>query len=134
MGRIMGVEPMHNGATIRRVNHFTIFAIGRGNRNRTHINGFGDRCTTVVRSPYLLGFFIIPNILYFCKQFIIKFITIWTKENKTIYLKINGFIFFIYDFFFLERIFIKTYTPTNATAKIPNIKYFCHSWTKWLKK
>lgn len=27
MGRVVGVEPTHNGATIRRVNHFTIPAI-----------------------------------------------------------------------------------------------------------
>ena len=24
MGRVVGLEPTHNGATIRRVNHFTI--------------------------------------------------------------------------------------------------------------
>ena len=27
MGRIVGFEPTHDGATIRCVNHFTIFAI-----------------------------------------------------------------------------------------------------------
>lgn len=27
MGRITGIEPAHNGATIRRVNHFTICAM-----------------------------------------------------------------------------------------------------------
>ena len=27
MGRVVGVEPTHNGATIRRVNHFTTPAI-----------------------------------------------------------------------------------------------------------
>ena len=58
MGRMMGFEPTRDGATIRCVNHFTTFAInGRGCRNRTHIDGFGDRCTTVVRSPYLILFY-----------------------------------------------------------------------------
>ncbi len=27
---------------------------GRGSRNRTHPNGFGDRCTTNILYPYLL--------------------------------------------------------------------------------
>lgn len=29
------------------------FDFGRGSRNRTHINGFGDRCTAFVRYPYV---------------------------------------------------------------------------------
>ena len=58
MGRLMGIEPTSVGATIRCVNHFATIAIlvaGRGGRNRTHTNGFGDRCSTVKLHPYLSG-------------------------------------------------------------------------------
>ena len=49
----MGVEPTRAGATIRCVNHFTTTAItGRDSRNRTRIDGFGDRCSALELYPY----------------------------------------------------------------------------------
>ncbi len=53
MGRPVGIEPTSAGATIRCVNPFATAAIyGRGSRNRTHIDGFGDRSSTVKLYPY----------------------------------------------------------------------------------
>ncbi len=53
MGRPVGIEPTTAGATIRCVNPFATAAIyGRGSRNRTHIDGFGDRSSTVKLYPY----------------------------------------------------------------------------------
>lgn len=52
MGRIVGIEPTRAGATIRCVKPLRHIRHGRGSRNRTHIDGFGDRCTTVVLYPY----------------------------------------------------------------------------------
>ena len=56
MGRDTGFEPARNRATIYRVNPFTNHAIlyGRGNRIRTHIDGFGDRSSTVELYSYNL--------------------------------------------------------------------------------
>ena len=52
----MGIEPTNVGTTIRCVNHFatiaTIIKIGRGSRNRTHTDGFGDRSSTFKLCPY----------------------------------------------------------------------------------
>ncbi len=56
----MGIEPTNAGTTIRCVNHFAtiatyicnvIFIIGRGSRNRTHTDGFGDRSSTFKLCP-----------------------------------------------------------------------------------
>ncbi len=53
MGRPEGIEPSNAGATIRCVNPFATTAIyGRGSRNRTHIDGFGDRSFAVKLYPY----------------------------------------------------------------------------------
>ena len=57
MGRLMGIEPTNAGTTIRCVNHFATTAIlkylsGRGSRNRTHTDGFGDRSSTFKLCPY----------------------------------------------------------------------------------
>ena len=55
MGRSKGIEPLHAGATIRCVNRFTKIAMnGRGSRIRTHIYGFGDRCSTIELYPFTL--------------------------------------------------------------------------------
>ena len=55
----MGIEPTSVGATNRCVNHFATIAIikatNRDSRNRTHINGFGDRCFTIKLYPYYQG-------------------------------------------------------------------------------
>ena len=51
MGRNMGIEPMHTGATIRRVNHFTNTAIH---------NAF------LINKKYIL---ILPIKMYFDKSF-----------------------------------------------------------------
>ena len=54
----MGIEPTSVGSTNRCVNHFATIAIiillklNRGSRNRTHIDGFGDRSSTVKLCPY----------------------------------------------------------------------------------
>lgn len=41
---------------------------GRGCRNRTYTNGFGDRSTTIIRTPLVLGdaFEIIPYLVSLC--------------------------------------------------------------------
>jgi hypothetical protein len=56
LGRTRGIEPPSAGITIRCVNHFATtanieFKNGRGSRNRTHIGGFGDLCSTVKLCP-----------------------------------------------------------------------------------
>ena len=62
----MGIEPTNVGTTIRCVNHFATIAvlIGRGSRNRTHTDGFGDRSSTFKLYPYKMvegGRFELPN-------------------------------------------------------------------------
>ncbi len=39
--------------------YFASLPFGRGGRNRTRANGFGDHCTTTIRRPYLIDYFII---------------------------------------------------------------------------
>ena len=55
----MGIEPTNAGTTIRCVNHFAttaiIIIIGRGSRNRTHTEGFGDLRSTFKLYPYING-------------------------------------------------------------------------------
>ena len=36
--------------------------IGRGDKNRTRISGFGDRCTAIVLHPYALEYYYINNL------------------------------------------------------------------------
>ena len=50
MGRNMGVEPMHNRATIYRVNHFTNSAItvNRISKNWLKINTLSQKCGIIM--------------------------------------------------------------------------------------
>ena len=48
--------------------------LNRGSRNRTHIDGFGDRCSTFELCPFTDGFLKPPNAIiaynvYSCQQF-----------------------------------------------------------------
>lgn len=38
----------------KRTIQCVLFIYGRGSRTRTHINGFGDRCSTIELYPYRL--------------------------------------------------------------------------------
>ena len=64
MGRPVGFEPTHAGATIRCVNHFATTAMnvnGRGSRNRTHIKGFGDLRFTIKLYPCVVTYIILTG-------------------------------------------------------------------------
>lgn len=54
----------------KRTEAFASVLSGRGSRARTHINGFGDRCSTIELYPFALEnyFIIISNLLTPCQR------------------------------------------------------------------